>query len=186
MDLTMNMVRLFFKDLSEVVGGNGFSVVRLVDANEQRAIGVIIDKLTSDQLTWRIRRVPDREKMLPEVLASLLMADSSANSLELRVYGVLNGQYQTILVHRNTLSLRSIRISDAVLLHYIAKVPLYMEADLLQRQSVPFVAQQKGISIPINTLDTERLTQELQRAIDDEDYRLASILHDELRRRNEH
>ena len=179
----MNRVRLFFKDLSEVVGGNGFSVVRLVDAEEQRAVGIIIDKPTSDQLTWRIRRVPGREKMLPEVLSSLLIADGGINSLELMVYDVCDGQYQTTLLHRNTLSLRSIRISDAVLLHYIAKVPLYMDAALLLRQSVPYVAQQTGISIPINTLDTDCLNRELQRAIDDEDYRLASILHDELRRR---
>ena len=40
-----------------------------------------------------------------------------------------------------------------------------------------------GISIPINTLDTDRLNLELERAIEAEDYMLASYLHEELQRR---
>jgi len=178
----MNRVRLYFKDLSEIVGSKGFAVARLIDGDGQRVISIICDKAVTNQLSMRITRMPGRERLLPEVLCYLLQAEGS-NCMELMVYDIFDGQYQVTLLHRPNLSLRPIRMSDAVLLHYIAKVPLYIEADLMQRQSTPYVPEQTGISIPINTLDSKRLSDELQRAIDAEDYRLASILHEELRRR---
>lgn len=49
----MGRVQLFYKDIGEIVGSDGFSVVRLTDADEVWAISVICDKLMTDQLTLR-------------------------------------------------------------------------------------------------------------------------------------
>ena len=54
----------------------------------------------------------------------------------------------------------------------------------MQKQSTPYVPDTQGISIPINTLDDEHLSRELEKAIEAENYRLASTLHEELQRRN--
>jgi hypothetical protein len=54
----------------------------------------------------------------------------------------------------------------------------------MQRQSTPYNPDVRGISVPINTIDLERLNQELDRAIEAEDYRLASYLHEEILRRD--
>lgn len=178
----MGRVRLYYKDLSEIVGGKGFSVVRLTDAEEQRAISVICDKAMTDQLLIRINRVPGYGQMLPEVLSQMLMAEGPGD-LELMVYDIVDGQYCTTLLNTRTLMLKSIRISDAVLLHYLSKIPFYIEENLMQRQCSPYSPDSRGISIPINTIDTERLNQELERAIAVEDYRLASHLHEELQKR---
>ena len=180
----MKRVRLFYKDISEIVGGDGFSVVCLTDADEQRAVCVICDKDMTAQINIRRNRVPGREQMLPEVLSSMLL-DEGRNDLELMVYDVIDGQYGVSLLNRRTLSLKTIRMSDAILLHYISKIPLYMDEELMGRQCISYKPESSGISIPINTLDTEWLNKELKRAIEKEDYRLASNLHEELKKRTQ-
>ena len=176
-------VQLFYKDISEIVGSDGFSVVRLTDKDELQVISVICDKAMTEQIGLRVNSVPGRGQMLVEVLVGMLIADGSISDLELMVYDISDGQYRVTLLNKRTLSIKSIRMSDAVLLHITAQIPLYMDEALMQRQSTPFCAVVKGISIPINTLDTEHLNRELERAIDAEDYRLASNLHEELKRR---
>lgn len=178
----MNRVQLFYKDISEIMGSNGFSVVRLTDVDEQRAICVICDKAMSDQMAIRYNHMPGREQMLPEVLLQM-MADEGLGDMELTVYDIVDGQYRVSLFNKRIHLLKSIRLSDAVLLHYIAHVPIYIDEDLMIRQSSPYSPGAHGISIPINTLDTEHLNRELERAIAEENYRLASHLHEELKKR---
>lgn len=177
-------VRLYYKDLSDIVGGDGFSIIRLTDADEQRAICVMCDKEMATQFYIRQRRVPNHRQMLPEVLAAMLL-DEGANDLELMVYDISDGQYSVTLLNRRTLSLKSIRISDAVLLHYISKIPLYMDEALMARQSISYQPDTSGLSIPINTLDVEWLNKELKRAVESEDYRLAANLNEELKKRTQ-
>jgi hypothetical protein len=178
----MRRVQLFYKDISDIIGSNGFSVMRLTDAEQQRAICIICDKMMTEQLTIRFNKLPDHDQMLPEVLTSMLLADGS-HDFEMMIYDVVDGQYRTTLLNKRTLTLRNIRISDAVLLHFISKIPIYIEEGLMNRQCSPFVPESTGLSIPINTIDTEHLNLELDRAIENEDYRLASHLHEELQRR---
>ena len=180
----MGRVQLFYKDMGEIVGSDGFSVVRLTDADEVRAISVICDKLMTDQLTLRIHRQPGREQMLPEVLLRMLLADNDINDFEMMVSDVCDGQYRVTLINKRTLTMKLIRMSDAVLLSVISRIPLYIDATLMQRQSTPYNPDVRGISVPINTIDLERLNQELDRAIEAEDYRLASYLHEEILRRD--
>lgn len=179
----MNRVQLFYKDISEIMGSNGFSVVRLTDVDEQRAICVICDKAMSDQMAIRYNHMPGREQMLPEVLLQM-MADEGLGDMELTVYDIVDGQYRVSLFNKRIHLLKSIRLSDAVLLHYIARIPIYIDEDLMIRQSSPYSPGAHGISIPINTLDTEHLNRELERAIAEENYRLASHLHEEIKKRN--
>ena len=112
----MNRIRLHYKDLAEIVGSDGFSVVRLTDEDEKRALCVICDKTMTAQMAIRFNRMPGREMMLPEVLAGMLL-DDGRNALEITVYDVVDGQYRVTLLNKTTLTIKPIRISDAVLLH---------------------------------------------------------------------
>ena len=178
----MNRVRLYYKDLAEIVGSDGFSVVRLTDEKEKRALCVVCDKTMTTQMSIRFNRMPGREMMLPEVLSGMLL-DDGRNVLEITVYDVVDGQYRVTLLNKTTLAIKHIRMSDAVLLHYITRIPFYIDEQLMVRQCTPYLPETNGISIPINTIDTERLNKELERAIEQEDYRLASHLHNELQKR---
>lgn len=55
----------------------------------------------------------------------------------------------------------------------------------MARQSVRFSENSNAISMPVNTLSTEMLDKALQKAVEDENYELASHLRDEKKRREQ-
>ena len=59
----MERVELVYKDMSEIVGSDGFTIVRLTDADEQRALCIICDKLISDQLNLKGTNKPANNQM---------------------------------------------------------------------------------------------------------------------------
>ena len=177
----MDRVQLFFKDASEIAGSDGFSVIRLVDSAQQCALCVICDRYVTEQIRLRLKCVEVWPNMLPEVLLALMGDD--ARTLELMVHDVVDGQYHVTLTCQARHHVKSIRMSEAVLLNVISNTPLYIDGGLMQRQSVPYVFNSSSFPIPINSLSTERLNKELQRAVDAEDYELASQIHAEILKR---
>jgi len=177
-------VQLFYRDISEIVGSDGCSVVRLTDEDGRLAISVVCDKPMTDQLIIRSQHQPGCDLMLPEVLFRMILAVDDITSYEMMVSDVCDGQYQVTLLNIRTQVRKPIRMSDAVLLTVISRIPLYIDEMLMLRQSTPYNPDIKGISIPINTVDLNRLNQELERALNAENYRLASFLHEEILRRS--
>ena len=103
--------------------------------------------------------------------------------MEIIISDIIEGQYQAFLNNKKTLAPLPIRASDAVLLSVAADVPIYIESRLMQRQSVRFSENSHGIAIPVNTLSTEMLDEALRKAVEQENYELASQLRDEKRKR---
>lgn len=178
----MRRVRLFFREMAQIVGSDGLSAVVLSDDSRQRALTLVFDHSITEQMSLRLRNVPGHETFLPEVLLCMIDPDVT-EQMEMLVYDVDDGQYRVTLLNQQTLTLRAIRMSDAVLLSIMAPIPLYIDEHLFERQSSPYEAGSQGLYIPINTIDTQRLTAELEKAIANEDYRLASNLHKELESR---
>lgn len=176
--------QLIFQTVKDIEGADGTSLVVLTDQAKCRALTVICDKAMAQQFLLRIRHTPDLSTMLPEVLVGLLFSDGlTANDFEMMVYNVLNGRYLVTLLNKQTLRMHNIRMTDAILLSYISGIPLYIDEMLMRRQCTDYVPNSRGLSIPINTIDLERLNKELAKAIENEDYRLASHLHEEIQRR---
>ncbi|MCD8210312.1 MAG: UvrB/UvrC motif-containing protein, partial [Prevotella sp.] len=71
----------------------------------------------------------------------------------------------------------------SLLLSLISNLKIYIREDIMRRQSVPYNENAKGVSLPVNTISDEMLQAALDKAIQDEDYELASHLRDEKKRR---
>ncbi|MBQ5475754.1 MAG: bifunctional nuclease family protein, partial [Lachnospiraceae bacterium] len=97
--------------------------------------------------------------------------------------GIIEGKYRAILYNTKTFDTVSIRVSDAVLLSYISKIPIYIDELLMEKQSVKYEKESNGVSIPLNAMSMELLNSALSKAIAEEKYELASHLRDEIRRR---
>lgn len=180
----MSRVKLIFKGIAQIVGASGLSVIVLTDVDEQQQLSVVCDKAMTDQFSQRLALSPrQQQQLLPEVLVSMLLSEGDISDYELMVYDVSEGQYRVSLLNKLTLTLRPIRMSDAVLLSLIADIPLYIDQALMARQSSLYKPESPGIHIPINTLETKRLNEELEKAISEENYRLASFIHKEIQRR---
>lgn len=178
----MNKVRLHFQSISEIVGTEEIGLLVLLDEAEQRQLTIACDKHMLYQFGIRIRHLPVVNKLLPEALWQVISTQSDMR-FELIITDIIEGQYRALLYNVDTLDPVAMRASDAVLLSYISKIPLYIEEGLMAKQSVEYVKESRGISIPVNTFSDAMLQKALDKAIADENYELASYLRDEIRRR---
>jgi hypothetical protein len=177
----MKRTRLRFENIQQIVGSEeSLSVIILTDETRQRALTVVCDEPMSRQILMRLQNPTACRILLPESLIEMMPTDD----YELTVFGLHDGQYQVVLANSDYSRTKRMRMSDAVLLTLIdSKIPLYIEEKLMDRQSVAFEEKAQGIAIPINTMDSRRLSYVLQQAIEQENYELASQIRDEINRR---
>ncbi len=179
----MTKERIFFRGVSEIVGSENLGLLILTDESQMRQVSIVCDRAMALLVELRAKRVAITATMLPEVLYRLLRNNTEL-SLEMVITGITDGQYTTFLYDTDAASeISFIRASDAVLLSMISDIPLYMETSLFMRQSVPYSVSSKGVSLPVNSLSDEMLQSALDKAINEENYELASYLRDEKIRR---
>ena len=176
----MKRTRLRFESIHQIMGSDELAVILLTDEARQHALTVVCDHPMMQQLLMRLHQPSQCRRMLPEALLQMLTGRH-----ELMIYGLHDGQYQVVLADESFERNAMIRLSDAVLLAVMSDIPLYIENQLFERQSIPFEEGAKGVDIPINTMDVPRLNIALQRAVEEENYELASQLRDEINRRSE-
>ena len=176
----MQRTKLRFETIQQIMGAESLSVILLTDEERRRVLSVVCDELATRQILMRLNAPHHCTTLLPEVLLQMLTTEH-----EMIIYGLHDGQYQVVLADRDYEHSARIRLSDAVLLSLIAPgIPLYIEERLMERQSVDFDEHATGIAIPINTMSRRHLTEAMQRAVDTENYELASQLRDEIKRRD--
>ena len=179
----MSRTQLFFKSISEIVGSDGMAVIILTDKEAKRSVSVVCDNIMRWQIGLRGIAHDKNALFLPEVMTSLLADVVSLDEYEITVSDIVDGEYQTKITNTRTLVEHRIRLSDAVLLSQVSNIHIYMDDGLLMRQSSPYKADTNRMAIPINTLSTEKLQEEIDKAIETENYRLASHIKEELNRR---
>lgn len=181
----MNKVRLIFKSVTEIVGSDDVGLLILVDEQQQRQLTIPCDRNMLCQLSLRVQKVPITSMMLPEVLWQVIRSQTTMR-FEILINDLIEGQYKAVLYNVETLEPILIRISDAMLLSYVSDIPIYIDEKLMKKQSVKYVHNAQGMSIPVNTLTDDMLKKALNKAVEEEHYELASLLRDEMKRRNLH
>jgi len=179
----MNKERLIFKGVSEIVGTENLGLLILTDEDTLRQITIVCDKAMAVQIELRIKRIPITSIMLPEVLCKLLDTHERQR-YEMVIEDIIDGQYRTLLYDNDSSVPLLIRASDAVLLSLVSDIPIYIDSQLMKRQSVPYNKYARGVSLPVNTISDEMLQAALDKAVADENYELASHLRDEQKRRD--
>ena len=178
----MERVKLKFKSVSEILGTDEIGLLILTDENEARQMAMPCDRSMIYQFGLRLNRAPVVGRLLPEVLWHVISMHSD-HTFEILITDIIEGQYRALLVDVETQDPVSLRMSDAILLSYIAKLPIWIDRQLMEKQSVPYDREARGVAIPVNTISTEMLQDALDKAVEEEKYELASHLRDELRRR---
>lgn len=177
----MKRILLRFENLQQMVGGEDMAVILMTDESRRRVLSVVCDAEMTRQLQLRLQGKREFSRtLLPEVLVRML-----PSTYEMLVVGVYDGQYQVMLMDTQNGCSQRVRMSDAILLSIISKIPLYIEERLMQMQSVPFDEHASGVAIPINSMDTDHLKEALKNAVEEENYELASQLRDEINRRSQ-
>lgn len=182
----MTNTKLIFNGISEIVGNSGMAVVMLTDAEQRRAISVVCDSAMKYQIGVRCTSGKDQlSKLLPEVLILMFADVTDISRYEIYIYDLEGGEYKTMIQNTEKHVEYPIRLSDAMLLSIIGDLSIYIRSELFDKQSSPYNGGTDRLAIPINTLDTDKLEEELQKAIKSENYRLASQINRELNRRTQ-
>lgn len=179
----MDMVKLLFNNVSEILGNENIGLIVLTDELELRQITIICDKNTKIAIDMRAKEMPETQDMLPEVMARMLKA-KGATDYEVLIEGVKDEQYLTVIRDTTNSDRFPVKASHAILLAIIAELPIYTTEDLMRRQSNTFNGKGKKISVPINVITDTMLEESLEKAIEEENYELASKLSKELKKRN--
>lgn len=175
-------IKLIFKSVSQIAGIDEIGLLVLIDEQRSRQITVPIDKNMLYQFGLRMQLGRQSSDLLPEVLMQLVTTISEV-PIEIFISDIRAGKYLAQLCFAEHSI--PIRISDAVLLSYIdERIAIYIDEKLFMRQGVPYQENASGMAIPINVLSTEMLEKELEKAVESENYELASFLRDEINRRN--
>lgn len=176
-------MRLVFRGTMEIAGSENVGLILLANEEGTKQLNVLCDKHMLYE--FAVRKHPDRQNrhLIAESVWSLFsqLTDERCHIL---IHGIAHEQYQCILVAEPSLLSTPIRMSDAVLLATITEMPILMDAALFERQSLPVTDQEESVSLPINTVSAHLLQKALDKAIEDEDYEMASRLRDEISRRS--
>ena len=121
--------QLIFKGVSEVVGVEDLGLLALVDIEGERQITITCDGEMLRQFSWRIYHLPVVGRLLPEVLWQALSSHVGENVFEILITDIIDGQYRATLRNIATGDTVSVRASDAILLAYISKLPIYNALD---------------------------------------------------------
>ena len=166
-------IKLHYKSISEVVGVDEVGLITLLDDLEQRQLNIVCDKFVVNQI------------LLPEALLSLFQPEQEP-PFEIFISAIDGGEYIAELRMGQTDHVVKLRATDAVLLSVITQQPILIDDQLMIFQSVPYQAHSKSMALPINTLTSKMIKKSLEKAIEEENYELASQLRDELNsRKNE-
>lgn len=182
----MAKIALTFKNVSEIRGVDDVGLLILVDNNGERQLAIPCEKALLEAFKTRLTHATSTNRMLPEVLWKV-MQDQMGNRMEVFIDSLKNGQYEAVLIDKDTFAAFPVYASDAVLLSLISKgkVTVTIDATLFRKQSTPYSKRSEGVSLPLNTITDKMLDAALQKAIGNEDYEAASYLRDEIKKRNE-
>lgn len=180
----MNKTEIIFKNISEIIGTKDKGLLVLVDRAEEYLLSITCERYDMQLFDLYFTKGKMSERMLPAVLWNIISSDQS-NAFELLILDVVDGQYMTVLNNVETLDQYAIRATDGVLLAYMARLPINIDTNLWERQRVPYNPNGNGVALPVNVISTPMLKEALERAIRDEDYKLASNLSEELKRRTD-
>lgn len=178
----MDKVRLLFDNVAEISGNDNIAIITLTDELKMRVISIVCDMQIAVALKMRMHNEGITKTMLPEVAVRMLRAKGDLD-YELLISGIDDGQYEAMLVDKVTGMQFAVRISDGILFSVVADIPVYMEQNLMERQSVANMHNTNGVSVPVNIISVPMLEESLKKAIEEENYEMASKLHSELERR---
>lgn len=178
----MNKIKVQFIGLSQVVAASHMGLLVLADEAKTRQVAIVCDGMIEREFIRRMKNDKLNERLLPEVMCTVnpLM---TGEHYEVFFNTIREGQYRAMLLCKDDFSLTPIRASDAVLLAQVAKLDMYMEEHLFKMQSAPYHKNEGKMSLPINALTDQMLLEALSKAIEEENYELASIIHEEIGKR---
>lgn len=177
------MIKLKLTAISEIMGVEDVVLLNLVDEGMERQLFVTCERSMSRELQMYMMNKKETTKLFPSVMADILRSQDY-QQLMVVITDVIEGEYQVEVVDTLHDKHFPIRCSDGVLLSLVCDVPIYATRHLMRMQSVPFKPGATKVGLPLTVLSDDMLKMSLEKAIETENYEMASNLRDELNKRH--
>ncbi len=171
--------KLIFRGVYDIVGNDQVGLVVLTDEDKTRQISIICDRNMMVSLSLRREPTVRIDKLLPEVLWTVVKRYTSIDFM-LLFTDVRDCEYVAYLYSMDNSVAIPIRASDAVLLSQISGLPVMMDTEVFLKHSTPYLPVSSKVPVCYSLLSDSMLEKELERAIEKEDYKKASLLNEEL------
>lgn len=181
--MMMDKVKLKLLGISEILGIDDVALLGLLDEPQERQLVVTCDKAMRNQIQLYLMNQPEVATLFPKVMASILRSQGF-QQLTVVIFGIQDGEYIAEIVDELSGKHYPIRCSDGILFSIVCKVPIYATKSLMQTQSVPFKMGETKVGLPLSALSENMLKMSMEKAIEIENYEMASTLRDELNKRH--
>lgn len=161
----------------------------LQEIDGDRQLPIIIGPAEAQAITFKINNIRPIRPLTHDLFVSTLnVFDISV--AEVLIYKAQDGVFYSHIFYKKEEEIVRIdsRTSDAIALAVRSNAPIYIYESILEKECISLEASQEEevTETESNTLsdrDIQSLKKDLARAVKDENYELASILRDEIARR---
>lgn len=172
--------------VSRCTQDGGVYMAILKERRGERIMPVLMERSDAFQLLMKMKGVKPTSlpSSMSDIMKSVFM-QSGMNIEEVRISAVQAGVTYCHILYREGAVLRMIRYckaADGLILAYTFDCPVTIQEALLEQQYMRETGD-GTYSIPVNSVNIEALKEALKRAVEDENYELASQLRDEIERR---
>lgn len=166
-------------------------VLQEVDGN--RRLPIIISSSEAQAIVFKLKGINTPRPLTHSLFASVLAA-FEITITEVLIYKAEDGVFYSYIYLRKDGSVIRIdsRTSDAIALALHFLCPMYIYESILERECIHVVNDDEGLSEEEGSIageddlkkqDMQALKRALKKAIEEENYELASIIRDEIQRR---
>lgn len=182
-EFEMDKIKLKLTAISEILGVEDVVLLNLVDEGMERQLFVTCEREMSRELQMYMMDKNETKSLLPTVMFGI-MQSQSYQQLMVVIKDVRDGEYDVEVVDTLQDKHYPIRCSDGILFSLVCNAPLYASRHLMLTQSVPFKMGATKVGLPLTVLSDDMLKMSLEKAIETENYEMASNLRDELNKRH--
>jgi bifunctional DNase/RNase len=172
---------------------NSYALV-LGELDGKRRLPIVIGHYEAQAIALEIEKMRPSRPLTHDLFFNFAKI-FGINLIEVEITKFHEGIFHSTLICDNGISIREIdsRTSDAVALAIRFKCPIYTTEQVMDQAGIVFEEEaqlgstdkssEETPSFPLRNLTLTELEADLQQAIEDEDYEKASLIRDEIKRR---
>lgn len=194
----MEKVKLEIVGLSYSQTQSGAYALVLAETGGKRSLPIIIGGFEAQAIAIELEKMTPTRPLTHDLFKSFAQS-FQIDVIEVVIYNLVEGVFYAKLICSKDGKFSEIdaRTSDAIALGVRFKCPIYTYENILAsagilldenaelQQDAPSTEASASAEKPVATYNVQELEQQLQEAIENEDYELASRLRDEINKRSE-